>query len=218
MADKSVNLAGYMSRAFGFIAVYFAFVIPSTFFFLSYPRVIGFVHWISDIFIYLGVSQIVICILILISPLLYERGKKFVYIFIFVAILVHFYFYFSSSAEHVIMDKWSMITAVNAPAFINFAPFIFWVASFLVCSFIFFILAFRFSEKYARRRSILIGVSMLIFSLSYPLSRVLLYLEAPTLPPIFSFLAGVTGLYILTSTSCIIGIYSLFHKKSTSKS
>jgi hypothetical protein len=213
MADESVNLAGYMSRAFGLIAAYFIFVIPSTFLFLSYPRVVGFVHWVSDSFIYLGVSQIFISILILVSSAAYFRWKKYVYILTFAAILVHFYFHFVPSADHAIMNDWSVISVIAVPSFINYAPFLLWAISFLVCGFIFLFLAFRLKDRFARRRSILISLSMLIFSLSYPLSRVLFYLDLPTLPPVLSFLAGITGLYILTSTSCIISIYSLLQKK-----
>ncbi len=213
MADKSVNLTKYMSRSFGFMAIYFVIVAPSASLFLDYPLILNLIHWVSDLFIYLGISQTVISILILLSPSVYFRWKNIVYIFVFAAILTHFYFYFLPSAKHIIINDRSMILAINIPKFINLAPFVFWVIGFFICSIIFFVLAFNFSKGYARKRSILIGLSMLIFSLSYPLSRILYYLDISAISPLFSFLVGIVGLYILTSTSCIISVYSLFYKK-----
>jgi len=213
--DEADNFTNYFSRAFGLIGLYFILIISVTLIFFPYPRVIGFVNWASDACIYLGISQIIICCLILLSSKAYFRFKKFVYILTSIAVVVHFFYHMRPSAEHAIMKDWAVISAISVPVFINIAPFFLWFLSFLVLSLIFLVSALRVEDGFVRKRSFLIGISILIFSLSYPLSRVLYYLDLPTLPPVISFVAGVFGLYILTSTSCVLGIYAMLQKKPT---
>ncbi|MFH1583074.1 MAG: hypothetical protein ABIB72_02010 [Candidatus Falkowbacteria bacterium] len=211
--EETDNFTDYLSRAFGLIGLYFILVIPTTLIFIPYPRIIGFMHWISDAVIYFGISQIIISILILLSSSFYYRFKNIVYIFFIIASIIHFFYHLKPSAEHIIMSDWAVISAVKVPLFINIAPFFLWFLSFLILGIIFLVLSFRVKDRLVKKKSLLLSVAILTFSLSYPLSRVLFFVGLPTLPPMISFIAGAFGLYILTSTSCVLAIYTLLQKK-----
>jgi len=212
-----IEFVKYFSRAFLFFALYLLIIIPPTMIFIFPSQLLGIFHWIGDVFLYLGFSQSMLSLILLISPQLFRLFQKIVYSLTLILVFIPLPFYVSSVASHQIYLDLGLIFALGIPKFINYLPFLLWMLTFLATGLYFLFKGLKLEDKFAKRRAIIISIAVLLFALSYPLSRFFYFLNLPTIYPAFSFFFIVVGFYFLSYTSCLVGIYSILMRKPTEK-
>jgi len=210
---ETIKFAKYFSRAFLFFAFYFLIIIPPTTIFIFPPQLFGIFHWIGDVFLYLGFSQSILSLFLLISPQLFHLFQKIIYLLILIFIFAPFSFYVSSTTNHQIYPDLGLIFTLGIPKIFNYLPFLLWMLTFLSLGLYFLLQGIKLEDKFAKRRAIIISIALLLFVLGYPLGRILYFLNFLILSPAFSFFLGAAGFYFLSFTSCLVGVYSILIKK-----
>lgn len=208
----TIEFVKYFGNTFLLYAFYFLIMIFSRIVFNFFPQLLGIFHWMSDLFLYFAFAYSTLALVLLISPQLFFSFRKIIYFTILPLTFVSLFFYMLPTTRHLIYSDWGVILASGIPNWVNYLPFLLWTLIFLSMGVCFLLKSFKLADKFAKRRAFVMGIAVLAFTLGYPFFRLLYFFKLSTLSPIFSFLFVVIGFYLLSSTSCLIGIYSILIK------